>query len=52
MQLTATEDCQDVVHFVEGLKEGDEVEQFGVVGIVEPRCHRDLGRGRERERER
>lgn len=36
------EDCVDVVHLAQLLKEWDEVQQFRVGHVVEPRCHRNL----------
>lgn len=34
------EDCVDIIHFAQPLKEGDEVQQLGVGHVIEPRGHR------------
>lgn len=41
------EDCVDIIHFAQPLKEGDEVQQLGVGHVIEPRGHRHLGENTE-----
>lgn len=45
-RLVLSEDRQDIVNLLQCLKERNEVEEFSVVGVVKPRGHGDLQRGK------
>ena len=46
MELTAPKNRENIVHLVQSLEEWNEVQKFRIVGVVKPRCDRNLDKER------
>lgn len=42
------EDCVDIIHFAQPLKEWDEVQKLSVGHVIKPRSHRHLDKNKKK----
>ena len=48
-RLVLPEDCDDIIHFVQGLKEWDKIKELSIIGIIKPWRHWDLRESKNTE---